>query len=271
MRRRFVFSLGVLLSVLLGVSVVLGTGIVDVSKLSLLGGLVEPLSPGTTVFVDPRWYVQDYSLQPIGSKFTVHVNITEATDLFTWQVNITWNKAILSVSKIIPGTFLAASPNQTTSEVLTALHGYPMVINATDNTKGYSGFAESILGTIAGQSGNGRLASIEFLVVGYGCTYLTLSLTGDFGTTLISSTGGNTTPLTINGFFDNRIPGDITGPAGVGIYDGWVDGYDLIYLGKKFGTSDPVADFTGPVGVPDGAVDGYDLIKLGKNFGKHYP
>jgi len=77
------------------------------------------------------------------------------------------------------------------------------------------------------------------------------------------------------------IPGDITGPEnpiGSGKYppDGVVNSYDLVYLGKKFGTSDPVADFTGPenpVGSrrypPDGVVNSYDLFELGKNYGKH--
>jgi len=96
-------------------------------------------------------------------------------------------------------------------------------------------------------------------------------------------------PCEVDGF-DNKkevgtvivtIPGDITGPEnpiGSGKYppDGVVNSYDLVYLGKKFGTSDPVADFTGPenpVGSrrypPDGVVNSYDLFELGKNYGKH--
>jgi len=120
-------------------------------------------------------------------------------------------------------------------------------------------------------TGSGTLATVKFLV-NYGKTLIDLK-----GTKLIKLGDPPTYPpiemthTVTDGFFDNRIPGDITGPAGVGIYDGWVDGYDLIYLGKKFGTSDPIADFTGPLGKPDGTVDGYDLIKLGKNFGRHYP
>jgi len=273
--RNRILSLATVLSVLLILSVFFASGLVSVPR--FLGAPGTPLSPSpSSVFVNPRWYIKDYSLAPIGSKFTVNVDISGASDLYTWHVNVTYNKNILSVSKIFPGEFLRRSPNLTASEVLPG--GF--VINSTDNTKGYSGFAESILGTITGQTGDGRLASIEFLIVGYGATPITFSLGGNFGTTLISSTGVGEAPSTINGFFDNRIPGDITGPenppgSGLYPYDRKVDGYDLIYLCKKFGTADPVADFTGaenPPGSgtypPDGTVDGRDLIALCKNFGR---
>jgi len=70
------------------------------------------------------------------------------------------------------------------------------------------------------------------------------------------------------------IPGDITGPenpVGSGLYppDGTVDNYDLSYLREKYGTNDPIADFTGPLDIPDGIVDAYDLTALGKNFGRN--
>jgi len=262
--RKRILSAAISLMVVSILSVFFASGLVSVPK--FLGAPGTPLSPSpSSVFVNPQWYVKDYSLAPIGSKFTVNIDISGASDLYTWHVNVTFNKNILSVSKISAGTFLAASPNITTSEVL----GF--VINSTDNTKGYSGFAEAILGSITGQTGTGTLATIEFLIVGYGTTPITFSLGGNFGTTLISSTGASEAPSTINGFFDNRIPGDITGPGGAGVYDGKVDIYDLGYIGKAFGSADPIADFTGPAGAPDGKVDIYDLGGCGKNFGRHYP
>lgn len=64
------------------------------------------------------------------------------------------------------------------------------------------------------------------------------------------------------------IPGDITGPT-PGVPDGKVDTYDQAYVGGAFGTSNAIADFTGPRGVPDGKVNTYDLAGVGGNFGKH--
>jgi hypothetical protein len=131
-------------------------------------------------------------------------------------------------------------------------------------------------GSETGLTGNGTLARIYFLVDAYGATQIR------FGLALFTDpTGGDLVYTTRNFYFDNRIPGDITGPenpGGSGRYppDGIVDGRDLIYLGANFGTANPVADFTGPenpVGSgeypPDGIVDGRDLIKLGANFGRH--
>jgi len=284
MRGRKVISLVALLMVVLAASAVFASGIVDVSKFSLLGspGTVEPLSPGTSVFINPRWYIKDYPLQPIGSKFTVHVNISDVADLYTWHVNVTFDKSILNVNKPTAGEFLKRSDNDTASEELTEYYGVPVMVNSTDNTKGYSGFAESILGEISGitEAGTGRLASIEFNVVGYGRTNLVITLLGDFGTKLLDSNETSITFTKTDGYFDNRIPGDITGPEnppGSGLYppDRKVDGADLTLLSKKFGTSDPVADWTGPENPPgsgtyppDGSVDGAELTSMSKNFGR---
>jgi len=79
-------TIAIALSVIFISSMVFASGILDFSKLALHSRMpfMTPDSPGTpNVFVSPRWYVKDYALQPIGSTFTVHVNITEATDLYT--------------------------------------------------------------------------------------------------------------------------------------------------------------------------------------------
>ena len=157
-----------------------------------------------------------------------------------------------------------------------------IVVNSTKNSLGTSAFSESLLGAATGVTAvsGGRLVSVQFKVVGYGKTDLSIVVTGAMATTLLDSAGASIVLTSTNGYFDNRVPGDITGPesppgSGLYPYDRKVDGYDLIYLGKKFGTTDSTADFTGPenpVGSgfypPDGIVDGRDLIALGKNFGR---
>jgi hypothetical protein len=277
-----IFSVVAILVGILGVSAVFATGVVNPSVLTRNAmSWMQPDSPGPNeVFVIPAAIIKDYVLEPgyqIGDKFTVYINVTSVTDLFTWQLNFTWDPAILNFTKKITyGDFL----NRTTSP-----HGTSRItrIVGGDNVTGDGWVAETILGDYAGVTGSGRLVSIEFLIVGYGKTDLIISSTGILKTTLLNSAGVAITFTAIKGYFDNRISGDITGPEnplGSGKYppDRLVDGRDLIYLGANFGTSDPVADFTGPenpVGSgtypPDGLVDGRDLIRLGANFGRSVP
>jgi len=175
---------------------VIGSVFVDLISSS---ATVACMSSTAAVFVDPVAILNE-SLQS-GSTFTVYVN-----DLFTWQVNMNWNSSILNVSRIILGEFLARADNETSSEALVGV-----VINSTDNAQGYSSFAESILGDVGGISGNGTLVSIEFLVLEYGCTNLTISVSGTLPTTLLDSAKGSITFTTVDGYFRNKIPGDIDG------------------------------------------------------------
>jgi hypothetical protein len=85
---------------------------------------------------------------------------------------------------------------------------------------------------------------------------------------------GSSNPYTINmtsnynltAMFFMLAKCDVTGPGDVP--DGKIDICDLAYIGKMFGSSDPVADFTGPNGVPDGIVDTYELATMCRNFGR---
>jgi hypothetical protein len=120
----------------------------------------------------------------------------------------------LNVSRIIPGEFLARADNETSSETLGGV-----VTNSTDNVPSYGLFAESILGDVAGISGNGTLVSIEFLVLEYGWTDLNISVSGTLPTTLLDSAGISVTFTTVGGYFRNKIPGDIDGDRDVDPFD----------------------------------------------------
>ena len=278
MRGRRVISVVLLFSAILMVSAVFASGIVDVPLNDIISptGGVQPLQTAS-VSVNPRWVVKDYLQQPVGSKFWVHINISSVTDLFTWQLNITWNKAILNASQFVTGSNRTYILYQTGSVNKTASFKLGFVINATDNAKGYAGAAETILDSSVGAPGVtnsswNRMVSIEFKVVGYGKTDITISTTGTLATTLLNSGGASIGFTKTDGYFDNRIPGDITGPAGVP--DRKVDGWDLTKMGKAYGSTpgkpnwDPDADITGSAGHPDGAVDGWDLTAAGKNYGR---
>jgi len=251
-------SIVAILSVVILVSAVFASGILDVSRISLLGapGIMEPDSPGgETVFVTPSKVV-DGSLRPPSSKVTVAFNISSASDVYTWQIYIKWNQSVLTINKIIQGEFLARSPNLTSSEVLGC------VINATNNPNGISMFSDTILGNIGGQSAppTGRLVSIEFQVVGNGKTVLNITSPN---TVLLNSAGTTIDPTKTNGWFNN-IPGDTN-------YSGKVDGTDLSAMGLAWLSSpgkitwNPGCDFDN-----SGKVDGSDLSYLGLYWLKVY-
>jgi len=274
--RTKVISLAAMLSILLTVSMVFASGILDASEFGLFGVLPteEPASPGpTTLFVDPKNTVNS-ALQS-GSKFTVYVNVTDVTDLYAWQINMTWNTyyytkpaymPVLTLDLLIPNEFLARSAAETSSEEL-----YGVVINFTDNTIGYSGVSESLLTDVSGVTGlSGRLVGFQFLVVGYGSCDFTISLTGSLPTTLLSSTGTSITiSSTIKGYFRNKYTGDVDG-------DKYVGSNDLALLRLSYGYSPPHPSYNReadiePVGAPDSYVGSGDLSKLRENYGKTFP
>lgn len=210
-----VFSIIAILTVILAVSAVFASGAIAPPKLNTLD-LVQPNSPGTTVFVDPNLIIKDYINNPgyqVGNKFYVNINVTEMTDLFTWQLNLTWNKAILNFTKrVVYGDFLyrTTSPDKTSRTV-------PIV--GGSNASGYGWVAETILGNYAGISGAGRLVSLEFLVVGYGCSTFTISTSGSLPTQMLNSAGTAISFTTTNGYFKNKLNGDSNGDKTVNILD----------------------------------------------------
>jgi hypothetical protein len=215
-------------------------------------------------------------------KLRLRSQITTAGTATTNYVEIKWDDVglLLPPISVSEGPFLTSDPRNVGKTMWNFKYmRYPTnnSLYCSDNLNGEPYTA------VWPVTGGGMIASMT-VIADYGAAYLDL-----WGTILLEP--GLQPPYTptpidhiaIDAYFDNRIPGDITGPenppgSGQFPYDGKVDGYDLIYLGKKFGTTDPVADFTGPenpVGSgaypPDGIVDGRDLIALGKNFGAHYP
>ena len=263
--------------------------IVSTPAMSAFVGLLSPAetSSTTTVFVDPESFVRDYDELPVGSTFTVHVNVSDVTDLYTWQINMSWDTSLLNVSSSTGGEFLmrTVSPNKTSSYQL----GF--MINITDNVEGYSCMAESVLGDFSGVSDSGRLVSIEFLVLGYGSCNLTINVEETLGTTLFNSTGDSIGFTKIDGYFSNRFLSDIRGPEdppGGGQYppDASVDMWDFGFIGLAYGKTSAspdwedykIADIRGPedppgsgLYPPDGQVDMWDFGYCGLQYGKTYP
>jgi hypothetical protein len=202
-------SIVAIFTVILAVSAVFASGVINPSKFALNNiGIMQPNNPGPTVFVDPATTIKDYINNPgykIGNTFYLHINVTEMVELFTYQLNVTWNPAILNFTRVVTyGDFLyrTTSPDHTS-------RGTPIV--GGDVAAGYGWVAETILGNYAGISGAGRLVSLQFKVVGYGCSPITISTSGLLPTTLINSAGNAIAITTINGYFKNKLNGDANG------------------------------------------------------------
>jgi len=212
-----VFSVLAVFSAVLIVSAVFASGVVNPSAFTLntMYG-VQPNNPGPNdLSFNPDPLIGDY-FDPgftIGDKFNVTVVATDVTDLFTWHLNVTWNPAILNFSRLASyGNLL----NQTGSPYGTS-RIEPIV--GPDYTAGYAWIAETILGDVGGVTGSGSLAVVEFEVVGYGCSNLTISTEGTLPTTLLDSNGASISFTPIDGYFKNKLLGDSNGDGVVNVAD----------------------------------------------------
>jgi hypothetical protein len=214
--RTKVVSFAVMLSIIVVSSIVFSSGLVNVSRSSLFNmAPIEPNQGTPNVFVDPNEIVKDYLNYPayqIGHVVDVYINVSGATDLFTYQVNVTWSPTVLNFTGVTYGEFLArtSSPHGTSRIEPTFV---------ASNVTGYASIAETILGDYAGITGSGRLLTLHFLVVGYGWTWIDVSLVGSLPTVLLESDGTPVTPSVTKGWFDNRITGDSDGNGVVSLGD----------------------------------------------------
>jgi len=205
-------SLVVMLSVLLVVSVVFGTGVIDVTKVSFLNAPSPPVEPNAgsaTLAFSSSVYLNHSKV--VDEEFSIGIDVSGAADmnLYTWQLNVTWGKDmtlgmnVLNLSRITAGSFLSV-PKLTSSEELGG-----KVINSTNYAAGYSCFSETVLGDTHGVNNTGRLATLVFKVIGIGSIDIKISTAGSLPTKLLDYTGAEISVGTPTGaYFRNRKIGD---------------------------------------------------------------
>lgn len=223
MRGRRVISVVLLFSAILMVSGVFASGLVTIPV--SLNNILSPTegagiaSVKANVTITPDTIVNDYEYYPeyrVGENFTVDVNVEllPGQDLFTWQVNLTWDPAFLSFSLVKEyGPFLrgTSSLNGTSGWINRNPANY-VTIAKVNNTAGYASVAETILDKspgAAGVTGSGRVVSINFTILAYGWTEIKIGTSGTLPTKLLDSAGAS---LEFDGktcWFDNRITGDV--------------------------------------------------------------
>jgi len=263
--RKKLFILAALLSTILIISVVFSSGVIDISNLLLGGSTASSAEPA--VLSTPSVFgetLADSSKQS-GSTVQIDVNITGVIDLFAWQLNVSWDQSLLNLVNAYGGEFLnrVSPPAYTSSSP--APNGLGFVINVTDNANGYSALGESILGGVPGITGDGQLVSLEFLVVGYGSTNLTIETSGTLPTTLLESALGIITSDTTDGYFRNKYPGDVDGDKYVGSAD-----FDKLALAYGNWYWQPLYDRETDFDL-DGLIGSADFDVLAVNYGITFP
>jgi hypothetical protein len=115
----------------------------------------------------------------LGDNFTVDVEITGAIDLYGWQLDVSFDPAVINVLSTSEGTFLTSGGATT------------FFIGGTlDNGAGLvDDMAATRTGAIPGVNGDGILATISFQATGAGTTAITL------GNVLLSDPSAQ--PLTV--------------------------------------------------------------------------
>jgi len=174
-------------------------GIMFLSLVAIQGVYVGKAPTMPNVFVDPPETKDPTKIE--GSTFTIRVNVSNVENLYSWQINMTFNPAVVNTTaaSIVKGDFL----NRAGANVM-----LPKTVN-------------NVLGTIlfgctlspplppSGASGNGTLASVTFKVKAVErATLLRLVTDGRQPTKLNTYIAGNNVPIehtTEDGLFDNRI------------------------------------------------------------------
>jgi hypothetical protein len=138
--------------------------ITKVTRIALILGLVLlwgilPVSAVPILSIEPLSKV----VQP-GQSFSLDVRISDITDLFTLQFDLTFTPGVLSALSIAEGPFLPSGG---------ATFFISGIIDNVGGTIATTG--DSLIGAIAGVNGSGTLATISFQALALGTSPITLS------------------------------------------------------------------------------------------------
>ena len=204
----------------------------------------------TKVWVDPR-NILDTTLVP-GKNFTISVNVFNVTNLYGYEIYLYYDTGILDgVSvELPPDHFL--TPVDPTKILIMALE----INDAWNATHGRVLASALLFWPEPVKNGSGTLITVTFEVTEIGSCFL------DLNPAKIGDPDGiSILHEDVDGFFSNKILGDVDG-------DGDVDYSDLSDFSEAYGSepADPNCDFN-----KDDKVDASDLFILSKNYGKTVP
>jgi PKD repeat protein len=170
-------------------------GILFFSLVAIQGVYVGKAPTMPNVFVDPPETI-DFA-KGVGSTFTIRVNVSDVVNLYGWQINMTFNPAVVNTTtaSIVEGEFLKqAGTTQPLGKKVNNTLGTILV-----------GYMLKFPYPLEGASGNGALVSITFKVRAEERGTLLRFVTGTKLNTVVGTTLVPIEHTTEDGLFDNRV------------------------------------------------------------------
>jgi hypothetical protein len=133
--------------------IVLAMIVTSISLLALTPRVVQA-SADTILYLDPPTIVNP-TMTPEDT-FTADIMVSDVEYLYGWQINLSFNPAVLRITEIVEGDFLKDQPEGTWSG------------DRIENEEGWALFGEVTVGAYIGVGGSGTLAAVEFQVHGVG-------------------------------------------------------------------------------------------------------
>lgn len=197
-----------------------------------------------TVFMDPSFM----RLNPIASEIFLEIKVENVTDLYSWQVNVTFNNSTVKPTEIFEGSFI--------KENTQSPHGTFFISSIEDQ---YVLIACITMGAYPGVNGSGTLCSIVFEPF-YGISDLTF----ENGTCLIDSSQDAIPYDSVNGVVVIAISGDVNA-------DEIVDVWDITIVAMSYGyfQGEPNYNLLADIN-EDGIVDMFDLSLVAIHLGERY-
>jgi len=189
----------------------------------------------------------------VGADFTLDITVGQVTELFSWQINMTYDPTVLTVLNVVEGPFLKSV-------------GDTWPFDPVNETVAGWLFAGASLMPIPehGASGGGVLATITLHVKTKGKSNLHFTPPIETGLFTWDPIEWVPVPLeftAIDGFFQY--------PLGDANSDGKVDRSDLLALSTAFGSLLSKPNWNANCDLnKDNKVDASDLFLLSKNYGK---
>jgi hypothetical protein len=153
------------------------------SGVSSLEGSLS-LDPAT-IYIDPQ-----YSTASVGQPFSIDMRITDAVDVYGWQIRLKWNPMILDVVSVTEGNFLRSGGGNT-------IWPAPYINQA----EGWVFFGCALMAPSDPVSGSGTLATVTFVGTGEGSGTLEIMTDYPYRTKLIDRDANPIPFSTSNGYF----------------------------------------------------------------------
>ena len=178
-----------------------------------------------------------------GSDFAVELWIRDFTDLTGFEFKLAYDTTVLTATEIEYGGIFGET--------------YWPLINVIYDEEGWLGFSCMQMFGEDPVDGSGRAAILNFTVDSYGSSILDL-----YETNVGNSTGGEMAHIVIDGYFSNKIPGDIDG-------DGDVDPFDFSTFRLAYGSTAGQESYDLECDLDqDGDVDPFDFSTFRLNYGR---